>query len=297
MGERSIWEVRAAAKIVVENIEDLSLHQSMQKRVQVLVSCLANVVTLMTENDETKTDPTANILGSLMEQVPCPPPIEDSQAHIEASICQTSFKRVRSSTTCLSFRAKHNLNKTAAVAQDVKKNLYKFTIDLTPYTPTTGILVKRSAGAKSETKASNNIENCDTPIRRSENGSKIVRRSSARLSSVLDELSALSHELSINLANQDTDTDIINHQENVVKVKSKEVADKVKEIENRGNNSLRRVALKNVTNKITTPKNKNLSPDVSKTSLLIDSFERLRDIENVENKLSVISRCDVISDI
>ena len=122
--------------------------------------------------------------------------------------------------------------------------MYKLTIDLTPFTPTMGAISKRPSVLKNAVKVCENTEICDTPIKRSANGSKIVRRSSARLSSVLNELSALSHELSINLADQDTNNDIINHQENIEKVKVIEVTEKVKEIENKGNNSLRRVALK-----------------------------------------------------
>jgi len=289
MAERSIWEVRAAAKLVVETIEDLSLHQSLLKRVQVLVSSLGDVVTLMTENDGTKTCETSNILGSLIE-----PNNEQEFEETKLDLDKTPppFKRTRSTTTCLSFRAKHNLNKTAAVAQDLRKNLYKITIDLTPFTPNPAALPLRPSVLKNKTVINENKDNFDTPIKRSANGSKIIRRSSARLSSVLNELSALSHELSINLENEDDQDDQINHQLNL---------EKGKENENKGNSSLRRVALKNVTNRNTSPKvqscSPNMSKEITKTSFLINSFERLKDIENVENKLLVISHCDIVSDI
>jgi len=289
MAERSIWEVRAAAKLVVETIEDLSLHQSLLKRVQVLVSSLGDVVYLMTENDGTKTCETSNILGSLIE-----PNNEQVFEETKLDLDKTPppFKRTRSTTTCLSFRAKHNLNKTAAVAQDLRKNLYKITIDLTPFTPNPAALPLRPSVLKNKTVINENKDNFDTPIKRSANGSKIIRRSSARLSSVLNELSALSHELSINLENEDDQDDQINHQLNL---------EKGKENENKGNSSLRRVALKNVTNRNTSPKvqscSPNMSKEITKTSFLINSFERLKDIENVENKLLVISHCDIVSDI
>jgi len=298
MAERSIWEVRAAAKIVVENIEDLSLHQSLLKRVQILASSIGDLVTVMTEHNETKQGNTSNILGSLIEQN-SHPVLGETKENLDHSKSPPPFKRNRGSTTCLSFRAKHNLNKTAAVAQDLRKDMYKLAIDLTPFTPHAGPASKRPSALKTVIKVVDNIDICDTPIKRSTNGSKNVRRSSARLSSVLDELSALSHELSINLANQDTENDVINHKENVEKVKVKEVSEKVKEFESKGNNSLRRVALQNVTNKIAPSKMKNSSPspDISKTSILINSFERLKDIENVESKLSLISHCDVVDNI
>ena len=298
MAERSIWEVRAAAKILLENIEDLSLHQSLLKRVQILASSIAELVTVMTEHNQTKPGNTSNILGSLIEQNN-DPVLDDMKDNLNPSPSPPPFKRVHGSTNCLSFRSKHNLNKTAMVAQDLRNDLYKLTIDLTPFTPHAGTNTARQAALKTVIQVVDNIDICDTPIKRSTNGSKNVRRSSARLSSVLDELSALSHELSINLANQDTDNDTINHKENDEKIKAKEVLEKVKEFENKGNNSLRRMALQNVTNKIATPKVKTASPspNISKTSILINSFERRKDIENVENKLTLISHCDVLDSI
>ena len=70
-----------------------------------------------------------------------------------------------------------------------------------------------------------------------QHGSRVVRRSSARLSSVINELSALTHELSV-----------CAEEEARPPPGSQECKDSDKNIKN---NSLRRAALKNLTNKVT----------------------------------------------
>ena len=50
--ERSVWEVRAACKLLVRSIQDLSLHQALIKRVQVLLAAFQGLVTLLTEKAE-----------------------------------------------------------------------------------------------------------------------------------------------------------------------------------------------------------------------------------------------------
>ena len=132
------------------------------------------------------------------------------------------------------------MNKTAALAEDLRRDVYRLTVDMTPFTPRAEKVPKRPGLTRKPSKVTVNGCILETPIKRSEQGSRIVRRSSARLSSVINELSVLSHELSVCIeASQDENTDKENMQE------CKE-SDK-----NTKNNSLRRAALKNLTNKVT----------------------------------------------
>ena len=222
--ERSIWEVRAASRLVISTVEDLSLHSGLQKRVQVLVTAFSDVALLLTEKQEEHSNggSASNILSdSLVRE-------------------HESVPGARPASSCLSFRAVRNMNKTAALAEDLRRDVYRLTVDLTPFTPRAEKVAKRPALTRKPSKVTVNGCILETPIKRSEQGSRIVRRSSARLSSVINELSVLSHELSVCIeASQDENTDKENMQE------CKE-SDK-----NTKNNSLRRAALKNLTNKVT----------------------------------------------
>ena len=225
--ERSIWEVRAACKLLVKTIQDLSLHQSLLKRVQVLVGAFQGLVTLLTD----KAEETA---GSVL--FPSLLTAETPTATI-----------TRNSTNLLSFRAKRNLDKTALFAGELRKEMYKITVDLTPFTPRPEAVPKRPTLTRKPSKVTVNGCLLKTPIRRTQEGSRTVRRSSARLSSVISELSVLSHELSLCLEDQED----VNEDG---KEDGKENSDNhaVDKLEGRHqNNSLRRVAFKNISNKVT----------------------------------------------
>ena len=86
-----------------------------------------------------------------------------------------------------------------------------------------------------------------TPIRKSPEGSRIVRRSSARLSSVISELSVLSHELSVCLEVQAEDGEEAGGEQ---PGKENNWLGEKLEVRN-PNNSLRRLALRNISNKVT----------------------------------------------
>ena len=229
--ERSIWEVRAASKLVISTVEDLSLHSGLQKRVQVLVTAFSDVAQLLTDKQE---EDSQGCLSNI---------ISDSlvMGHASEMTLSPAVTVSRPASTCLSFRAVRNMNKTAALAQDLRRDVYRLTVDLTPFTPRAEKTPKRSKVlTRKPSKVTVNGCILETPIKRSEQGSRIVRQSSARLSSVINELSVLSHELSVCIeASQDENTDKENMQE------CKE-SDK-----NTKNNSLRRAALKNLTNKVT----------------------------------------------
>ena len=219
--ERSIWEVRAASKLLVKTIQDLSLHQSLLKRVQVLVGSFQGLVTLLTEKTEEEEEAAGSVLfPSLLART-------------------ESVANTRNSTNFLSFRSKKNLDKTALLAGELRKEMYKITVDLTPFTPRPEAVPRRPTLTRKPSKVTVNGCLLQTPIRRSQEGSRIVRRSSARLSSVISELSVLSHELSVCLEDQEVG------QENV----KEEEEDKLQE--RHQNRSLRRVALKNISNKVT----------------------------------------------
>ena len=227
--ERCIWEVRAASKMLVKNIADLSLHQSLMKRIQVLVSAFEGIVQLLTEAEESVTA-TSNILDSLVTASTAPP--------VTTTISQTI------KSNCISFRATRNLDKTAALAGDLRKEIYKLTVvDLTPFTPRTKPV--RPSLKRKPSKVTVNGCILETPVK-TKQGSRIVRRSSARLSSVISELSALSHELSICLENSNTSLEEEAEASENENKSEKGPVDK----NTPKTDSLRRVALKNLTNKV-----------------------------------------------
>ena len=226
--ERSIWEVRAASRLVISTVEDLSLHSGLQKRIQILVTAFSDVALLLTEKQEEDSHGgVSNILS-------------DSLVRDQESGLKPAVPGARPASSCLSFRAVRNMNKTAALAEDLRRDVYRLTVDLTPFTPKAEKVPKRPGLTRKPSKVTVNGCILETPIKRSEQGSRIVRRSSARLSSVINELSVLSHELSVCIeASQDENTDKENMQECMESDK------------NTKNNSLRRAALKNLTNKVT----------------------------------------------
>ena len=173
----------------------------------------------------------------------------------DLSVAQTP---VRNSTNFLSFRSKGHLDRTAAIADNLRKEMYKITIDLTPFTPQSIKVPKRPTLTRKPSKVTVNGCILETPIKRSEHGTKIVRKSSARLSTVINELSVLSHELSVCLESESesgiteqqpaeasspsTTTTVTIDKENIQECKDSD--------KNTKNNSLRRTALKNLTNKV-----------------------------------------------
>ena len=62
--ERSIWEVKAAGKLVLDNLEDLNMHKSLQKRVQVLTTAVSALLREMTEESVVDKE---NIISTLPE--------------------------------------------------------------------------------------------------------------------------------------------------------------------------------------------------------------------------------------
>ena len=50
--ERTIWEVQAAANQTIQNIEDLALHKSLIKRIQVMVNVIKNLLGYLIEEEE-----------------------------------------------------------------------------------------------------------------------------------------------------------------------------------------------------------------------------------------------------
>ena len=77
----------------------------------------------------------------------------------------------------LHFRAQHHLDRTAAVAEESRREIYRLVHDLTAYQPT------------------NDLTDYSPTFRASVRGSSGARRSSARLDSVLGQLSRLSQSL------------------------------------------------------------------------------------------------------
>ena len=227
--ERSVWEVRAACKLLVRTIQDLSLHQALIKRVQVLLAAFQGLVTLLTEKAEDSLGGSSSLLFPSRL-------VADSNMKTPRVAAAAS----RNNTNFLSFRSKKNLDKTAMFAGEVREEIYKITVDLTPFTPRPEAVPKRPTLKRKPSKVTVNGCLLQSPIRKSPEGSRIVRRSSARLSSVISELSVLSHELSVCLEVEDKEQP------------GKENSWLGEKLEERNqNNSLRRVALRNISNKVT----------------------------------------------
>ena len=145
--ERSVWEVRAARRLLSDNLEDLSVHQVALRRVQVLVTALGDLVSSLSEREDGEEDEDERLLASL----------SSSSGH-----------------GLLHFRAQHHLDRTAAVAEESRREIYRLVHDLTAYSPS---------------------KNGTFALRASVRGSSGARRSSARLDTVLGQLSRLSHSL------------------------------------------------------------------------------------------------------
>ena len=220
--ERSVWEVRAACKLLVRSIQDLSLHQALIKRVQVLLAAFQDLLTLLTEKTE---DSQA---GSLIF-----PSLPAAQTNMETP--------GRNTTNFLSFRSKRNLDRTAVLAGEARQEIYKITVDLTPFTPRPEAVPRRPTLRRKPSKVTVNGCLLQTPIKKSPEGSRIVRRSSARLSSVISELSVLSHELSVCLE--------VEGEEREGGKENSWLGEKLEE--RNQDNSLRRVAFRNISNKVT----------------------------------------------
>ena len=149
--ERSVWEVRAARRLLSDNLEDLSVHQVALRRVQVLVTALSDLVSSLSEREEEE---------------------ENEDEKLLASLSSSSSGR-----GLLHFRAQHHLDRTAAVAEESRREIYRLVHDLTAYQPT------------------NDLTAYSPTFRASVRGSSGARRSSARLDSVLGQLSRLSQSL------------------------------------------------------------------------------------------------------
>ena len=55
--ERGTWEVQAALRMVLGNIEDLNLHKTLIRRVQVLTSCIGVMAHFLLSKNETAMSP------------------------------------------------------------------------------------------------------------------------------------------------------------------------------------------------------------------------------------------------
>ena len=152
--ERSGWEVRAGARLLAGGQAD---YRAALRRAQVLVTALEDLVTFLTEEEE-----------------------EEGSKLVEGKAEPGGL---------LSFRASRHLQRTAALAEESRRevyrllhdrrDVYRLLHDLTPYSP---------CGGRSFLRGS-------PPVRASMRASSSARRSSARLDSVLGQLEHLSNSL------------------------------------------------------------------------------------------------------
>ena len=50
--ERSVWEVRAASKVLLSSLEDLELHKALVKRMKILVNCFSELSSVLVNGGE-----------------------------------------------------------------------------------------------------------------------------------------------------------------------------------------------------------------------------------------------------
>lgn len=64
--ERAVWEVRAAAKILVSNTEDLELHKSLVKRIKILINYFSELSCFLV--DQAQDNRTLSSTGHFLEK-------------------------------------------------------------------------------------------------------------------------------------------------------------------------------------------------------------------------------------
>lgn len=64
--ERAVWEVRAAAKILISNTEDLELHKSLVKRIKILINYFSELSCFLV--DQAQENRTLSSTGHFLEK-------------------------------------------------------------------------------------------------------------------------------------------------------------------------------------------------------------------------------------
>ena len=95
--ERSVWEVRAASRILLSNLEDLQLHKSLIKRMKILVNSFSELSNILVEAGEEKA--------------------ASSNLNLSRS---TSFMRDDTAKAGLSFRSIYNPAKSKLLADSLR---------------------------------------------------------------------------------------------------------------------------------------------------------------------------------
>ena len=135
--ERSVWEVRAARRLLADNLEDLSVHQVALRRVQVLVTALGDLVSTFSEKEDDQENEDERLLASL----------SGSSGH-----------------GLLHFRAQNHLDQTAAVAEESRREIYRLVHDLTAYSPFRNGTVAPRASIRGSRRARRSYTRLDTVL-------------------------------------------------------------------------------------------------------------------------------------
>ena len=95
--ERSVWEVRAAAKILLTSLEDLQLHKALVKRAKILVNSFSELSTLLVEGGA------GEVLSSPQEVA-----------------AGASYKKILPTPCRISFHSIHNPDKSRTLTQALR---------------------------------------------------------------------------------------------------------------------------------------------------------------------------------
>lgn len=251
--ERSTWELQAALRLVLESIEDLNLHKTMIRRVQVLATCLGIMSHyLVNKNESVLSASKVRVLTSVSritiskESMVVKEESDQSKANNGSRLSGLSFRSVKRKESLLRTR-----NIDSDVERCVNESLAKLKGDSSALIP------------------------FQTRKMLNDTGLKPVKKSGFDFTEIFDQLSALSQDIATTL---EKDQNLV--KSDPPKVKKSTHADV----------SLRQIAFKNAASKEPL---KLYSEDTSNVKIIasnhgIGSPERLKDIKKVNEKLEKI---------
>lgn len=252
--ERSTGEVREALRLVMNNIEDLNLHKTMIRRVQVLVTCLGIMSHFLIARSESVISISKVKVLTSVSRISIGP---DSKLTVltngenrdgNSSRKKTmSFRSVQRKESILQRKVERTENK------EVNETIARYMVE-------------------AEENISQIVKKKDRLNKSQRNGSALVSKSGYDFTEIFNELSALSHEISNCLEDKEENKFL----EQIKSSTKKDV-------------SLRQMAFKNAAAKQMPLQD--LSNSSMKSMALgarIASPERLRDIKNLNAKLAAI---------
>ena len=270
--ERSTWEVQGALRLVLNNIEDLNLHKTMIRRIQVLVTCLGTVANFLLSKNETTSLSVSKV--RVLTSVSRISIGHDNKMTVitEGQNISNTPRTPVSRSKAMSFRSvqkNKNMLKRHRCEGDVDKRVEESVIKLAAQSSNTLPFHTRKM-----TKSLMNIGGEEEEDRaKGELESKTIA-TGLDFTELFDELSALSREITESLAQDEVEEYV-------------ELKDIAKDI------SLRKMAFKNnnaalARTAVDVGEAEKLSKLEMTSNIGIASPERLRDIRTLDAKLAAI---------